>query len=114
MRYPLVTTIEQLNQALEQSKLTPILFFKHSTSCPISAHAHHELEQFFGTSDAHKVHGYVIHVIENRPVSLELADRVQVTHQSPQAILMKNGKVIWHDSHYGITKDSLQKAVGSL
>lgn len=114
MHYPLITTIEQLEEALKQAKNTPILFFKHSTSCPISAHAYHELEQFCDTLDAQKIHGYVIHVIENRPTSLELADRVEVTHQSPQVILMKEGKVIWHESHYGITQDSLQKAVGSL
>lgn len=114
MPYPFITTTEQLDQALEQAKITPILFFKHSTSCPISAHAHHELEQFLSSSDTQEIHGYVIHVIENRSVSLELADRVQVTHQSPQAILMKEGKVMWHDSHYGITQDSLQKAVRNL
>lgn len=54
----------------------------------------------------------LVRVIEERPVSLALAERVGVQHQSPQALLIKNGKVIWHDSHGRITAAALKAAVG--
>jgi bacillithiol system protein YtxJ len=53
----------------------------------------------------------IVRVIEERPVSLALAQQVGVTHQSPQALLIKNGKAIWNDSHYSITADALKAAV---
>lgn len=51
-----------------------------------------------------------VRVIEERPVSLALAERIGVTHQSPQAIVIKNGKPLWHDSHERITHEALQEA----
>lgn len=50
-------------------------------------------------------------VIEERPVSLGFAEKVGVQHESPQALLLKNGQVVWHDSHWGITQSALKEAV---
>lgn len=53
----------------------------------------------------------IVRVIEERPVSLALAERVGVVHQSPQAILIKAGRPLWNDSHRAITVDALKSAV---
>lgn len=50
-------------------------------------------------------------VIEERPVSLALAERVGVKHESPQALLIKDGRALWHDSHRAITTEALVSAV---
>lgn len=110
----LVTSDEQLDQILGQSTTTPTLIFKHSTSCPISAHAYHEMEQFLKQPESQGIFTYMIHVIEDRTISLALAERVGVRHQSPQALLVLDGKVIWHASHYQITVDELKKVVSEL
>jgi bacillithiol system protein YtxJ len=52
-----------------------------------------------------------VRVIEERPVSLGFAEKVGVQHESPQALLVKNGQVVWHDSHWGITASALREAV---
>ena len=49
-------------------------------------------------------------VIEERPVSLALAERVRVQHQSPQALLIRDGVAVWNVSHHAITAAALQNA----
>jgi bacillithiol system protein YtxJ len=55
----------------------------------------------------------VVNVIEDRPVSNAIAERLQVKHESPQALLIKNGKAVWHASHWNVTEDSLAQAVAA-
>lgn len=55
-----------------------------------------------------------VRVIEERPVSLGFADRVGARHASPQAVLVKDGKAVWHDSHYAITVAALKAAATRL
>jgi bacillithiol system protein YtxJ len=54
-----------------------------------------------------------VRVIEERPVSLALSERVGVQHQSPQALLIRDGSAVWHASHQGITAAALQNAAGA-
>jgi bacillithiol system protein YtxJ len=54
-----------------------------------------------------------VRVIEERPVSLALAERVGVQHQSPQALLIRNGAALWNASHHDITTEALQNAVAA-
>ncbi|MBA4543665.1 MULTISPECIES: bacillithiol system redox-active protein YtxJ [Thermoactinomyces] len=108
------TQLSELNQwdeVYSQSKQIPVLVFKHSTTCPISANAFAELKRFSETPAAAGVKIAVVHVREDRAVSNHIADQLQVKHESPQAILLSDGKVLWHDSHWNITVESLQKAV---
>lgn len=105
-----LTTIQQLNDVLEYSKENAVLLFKHSTTCPISANAYQELQQFSRTDAANDVKIAIVYVIEDRPVSNEIAEQLQIKHESPQAIFLKNGQVLWHASHWKITEDALVKA----
>ncbi|MDO3409349.1 bacillithiol system redox-active protein YtxJ [Saccharibacillus sp. CPCC 101409] len=106
-----IATSEQLDSAIQESEHKPVLVFKHSTRCPISARAYEEAKRYLqGTPNEEA--GYVlIHVVEDRPVSLEAADRLGVEHASPQAILLKNGKAVWNTSHSRITSAALQEAL---
>ena len=45
-----------------------------------------------------------------RPVSRALAELVGVAHQSPQALLVEDGRGSWHASHWDITAASLRVA----
>lgn len=112
MAYPKqILTMADLESVLADSRQRPVLVFKHSTTCPISARAHREWQAFLASPEADRVGHAWVRVREERPVSLALADRVGVVHQSPQALLLRNGKAVWHDSHYAITAQSLKAAV---
>jgi bacillithiol system protein YtxJ len=52
-----------------------------------------------------------VRVIEERPVSLALAEQVGVPHASPQSLLIKDGHGVWNASHRGITVEALKAAV---
>jgi bacillithiol system protein YtxJ len=98
-------------QLLEQSKTNPVLIFKHSTQCPISGEAYEEFKEF-AESTGELACGLVL-VIENRAVSNVIAERLNIRHESPQAIVVKDGHAAWHASHWSITSNSLSEALRS-
>jgi bacillithiol system protein YtxJ len=107
-------SMADLETLLAGSEERPVLVFKHSTTCPVSARAHREWDAFRNLAEAGQVDHAWVRVIEERPVSLALAEKVQVKHESPQAILIKSGQAVWHASHRGITVDSLKEALTHL
>lgn len=107
-------SMADLDSLLAGSKEQPVLVLKHSTTCPVSARAHREWEAFQATAAARQVKLAWVRVIEERPVSLALAERVNVKHESPQALLIKGGQALWNTSHRGITAASLTEAVSKL
>ena len=88
----------------------PVLIFKHSTQCPISAYAKHEVEEFLTQTNAPNI---AVNVIEQRAVSNYIQERTGVVHQSPQAIIVHGTTVLWSASHKTITTHSLQEAWNS-
>lgn len=107
-----LTTVEKWDEAAQGSTVKPLLVFKHSTSCPVSAGAHEELMHYIEDSRASGVDFAVVHVIEERPVSNAIAEQLGVKHASPQAILVKDGKPVWDTSHWHITYDFLSEKLG--
>lgn len=103
-----------LDRMLQASHRVPILVFKHSTRCPVSAWASQEWARFTQSPEAGRVGLAMVRVIESRPVSLALAKRVGVAHESPQAILIRNGQGVWSRSHYGITASALKAAAAAV
>jgi thioredoxin 1 len=53
----------------------------------------------------------MITVQTHRPVSDAVAKLLGVRHETPQAILLRDGKVVWNASHFRITATELDKAV---
>lgn len=104
-----ITSTEQLHEALEASASRPLLLFKHNTRCPISAGAHREAEAYLNGHPREDVTYGLIYVIEDRAVSNEAAECLGVKHESPQAILIKDGQAVWHTSHSSITQAALQR-----
>jgi bacillithiol system protein YtxJ len=86
------------------------IIFKHSTICPISSAARDRFVAWLeATSPALPIHEVL--VVEDRPLSQQIAGDLDVEHQSPQAILIENGRALWHASHWAITKERLSAAV---
>jgi len=101
--------IEDLEQLLEKSRCNPIVIFKHSTQCPVSTSAYEEFLEF--TENAGDVLCGIVLVIENRSLSNRIESRLGVRHESPQAIVVENGRQTWNASHWSITADALTKAL---
>lgn len=105
-----MSTEAELDAAIDESMTRDVWFFKHSTRCGVSDAALREFEVFVAERQAAGETGFhLIEVPENRPVSSALSGRVQVRHQSPQAILVREGSAVWHASHWEITRGELSK-----
>ena len=75
------------------------VLYKHSPICPTSGFAYEEMLAFRRLS---RVPVYLVDVVRHRPLSRALADRIGVTHASPQAIILREGVPAWHRSHFDI------------
>lgn len=102
-----ISTVEEYKQLLENEGT--FLFFKHSMTCPISANAFEEFEKFM--EDHEEIPAYFLFVQHSRQLSSHIAETTAITHQSPQAILFKDGKPVWNDSHWSLTYDAFEKNV---
>jgi bacillithiol system protein YtxJ len=106
-------SIEALQQVIEESKNRPVLLFKHSTACPISSRAFREFQTYLESADPNVTYNLII-VQTDRPVSNEATTKLGVRHETPQAILIQDGREIWNASHFDITVSSLQTAIQKL
>lgn len=103
-------SVQELEQALDESRERPVLFFKHSLTCPISMRGFNELQSYLNNADP-RVSYKLITVQTARAVSDEAASKLKIEHQSPQAILVRNGRELWNASHYAITASALAEAI---
>ncbi|MEZ0539992.1 bacillithiol system redox-active protein YtxJ [Fibrella arboris] len=109
MNWNKLTNAAQLDQIKAESADQPILIFKHSTTCSISAMALSRMERNW--SDAAGIKPYYLDLLANRPLSGQIADAFQVMHQSPQVLLIQDGKCVYDASHMGISFQALTQAV---
>lgn len=90
-----VESMGDLDLLFATSSERPVALFKHSNSCGISAHVLEMVEEVDGDV-------FLLVIQEHRDLSSEIASRTGYTHQSPQAFVIRNGKAIYHATHYGI------------
>jgi bacillithiol system protein YtxJ len=91
-RFNKLESTEQLDELFALSNEKPVVLFKHSTTCPISADAYHEI----ANADA-DVNLVIVQTARN--ISTAIAERTGIRHESPQAIILKDGKAFFNASH---------------
>lgn len=99
-----VKDTESFEELTARSKGCPLVIFKHSLTCPISAAAYEQMAQFDGEVA-------LLEVQVARALSTEIEDRLGVAHESPQVIVLNNGQVVWNASHFKITAKAVADAV---
>lgn len=91
-----------LDRALTESSERTVGIFKHSTRCHISKTVLRNFErevQSAGTDVSY----YFLDLLANRSISNKIEDTLGVTHQSPQLIIIKDGKAVKDMSHHSIS-----------
>lgn len=106
MNWQTLTEEAQLAEIMAASFQQPQLVFKHSTTCGISLHAKFRLEE---SADAlNEIFAlHYLDLLRFRPISNQIAAEWNIPHQSPQAILIKDGNILYHTSHNGIQPNVL-------
>lgn len=106
----LLTDMHQIDELVANSNKKTVVIFKHSTRCGISMHAKDRLESNWDI-DADSVDFYYLDLLNYRPISNAIAEKLGVMHQSPQLIVLKNGKVIHESTHSSISLKDLKTGI---
>jgi len=102
---------KQLADINNQSADKPVLILKHSTTCSISAAALSRLERNWNDSDSERVILYYLDLLNYRSISNKIADDYGVKHESPQVLIIRQGKCVYHKSHFDIEYKELIKTL---
>ena len=97
-----ITSEDDLNKAIEESTTKKVSIFKHSTSCFISKTVLKNFEKEVANTDK-EVSYYFLDLLAHRNISNKIAEQLEVTHQSPQLIVLENGKATKNASHSDIS-----------
>jgi bacillithiol system protein YtxJ len=106
-----LTTIDQVDALLLESAEQPVLVFKHSLTCGTSAQALDELAEHLEVADGPHAHYALVTVQTHREVSTAISTRLGIRHETPQALLVMDGRVVWSASHFRVTADAIAKAI---
>ena len=99
-----VTDDAALEELFARSQTEPVLLFKHSNACPISARAYRQMEEV-------RTPVSIVVVQKSRDLSRAVEERTGVRHETPQALVIRNGRAVWNASHFDITADVVEQAV---
>ncbi|NJW51436.1 bacillithiol system redox-active protein YtxJ [Salinimicrobium oceani] len=106
-----LTESKQLEEIEKESEKQPVVIFKHSTRCGISKMVLNNFEREYDLPKDKEVKLYFLDLLANRELSNEVASRFGVRHESPQMIIIRDGKVVHHASHHSIDLASVKAEI---
>ncbi len=98
--------LTKLDELFIESHRKPVVFFKHSITCPISRNVFTEVSGV-------EYDIWVMVVQDAQKVSNELAKRTGIKHQSPQTIIVRDGKPVYDASHYESTAEEITNVLNA-
>ena len=108
----MIKLLESTEEWYELKESTsPLIIFKHSRTCPISIHAR---ERIAAVVYLLPTNIYEVVVQDSQELSDIIAKELGLEHQSPQIIVLVNGKAFYHRDHEEIRGDELLDFVKNL
>jgi bacillithiol system protein YtxJ len=107
MHWEQLTDVSQLEKIKKDSASLPALIFKHSTRCSISATALSRLERNWEKLNPEGIRPYFLELLNFRPLSNKIQEDFLIKHESPQALLIKNGQCVYDASHLAISMEEI-------
>lgn len=101
-----------LHSLVEKSRVEPVVIFKHSTRCAISAMAWSRLDREWSNDFTTPL--YFLDLLRHRDISNQIAEMFGVEHQSPQILLISNGKCVYTESHSNINFRVISKEIQKI
>ena len=96
-----LTESSQVDEIQEASYQQTQVIFKHSVSCGISSMARRRFEKT-ARDLGDRITFHLLLIQHHRELSNEIATRFKVWHESPQLLILRNGEVVTHASHWQI------------
>lgn len=98
-----VSNQEDLDRLLAASGEQPVVLFKHDYACSISVRAYWDMAAVPGEVA-------LIDVARQRALSQAVATRLDVKHESPQVIVVRDGQPVYAASHWEISGEAVTHA----
>ena len=108
MEFQSLESLEQLDEIVV-SKGNSIIF-KHNTTCPISRNAKRKLQED-GDLLPDNTPVFLVDLIANREISNAVANKLNVKHESPQLLVIKDGKCTYNESLFNISVEETAQAL---
>ena len=107
LEWEILTGESSVEELIKSSFMVPVLLFKHSTRCSVSFMALENFEkEWLLKSD--KCNIFYLDLLKYRGVSNQIAEITGIQHQSPQAIVLYEGRVIYNASHSAISAQAIK------
>jgi bacillithiol system protein YtxJ len=99
-----IASLTSLDDFVARLDGAPGVLFKHSDTCGVSARAFSEMSRL-----PYPI-GLVV-VQEARAVSDEIEKRWQVSHETPQVLIIRDGEAVWNASHFQVKAEEVEAAL---
>lgn len=109
-----LTGEHDMNEIVELSHEKPVMIFKHSTRCGISFSALDKLVEEWNPEKSENLSAYMLDVISHNQFAREIGKFFGIPHQSPQVMIIDQGKVVYEQSHFGIKYSEVEEILGKL
>ncbi|MGB4838903.1 MAG: bacillithiol system redox-active protein YtxJ [Saprospiraceae bacterium] len=103
-----INSFESLSEALDKSYLQNIIIFKHSTTCSISHMAKMRLESDWNLDE---IPTYYLDIKQFRKLSDSISETLEIHHESPQILLIRNGQCTYDASHFDISVEEINETI---
>jgi len=113
MEFKQLENMDELEEIYNESMDKVVIIFKHSTRCPTSTRASNEIQKVIPFPSEGVIIAQIL-VIENRDISDQVAKDLEIKHESPQIIIVKNRHPIYNTSHFDITKENIMAELDKL
>jgi bacillithiol system protein YtxJ len=107
-RWKKLESLSQLEEAMTQSNVAPQIIFKHSTRCIISKMVLSQFEENLAAIPE-QANLLFLDLLNHRDISNAIAMQLNVHHESPQVVVIKNGHAVFHESHHSIDATTIAK-----
>jgi bacillithiol system protein YtxJ len=111
MNWNELKVLDQVQEIKKESSQQPVLIFKHSHRCNISRTSLDRLERHWNEQEMAHVKPYLLDLLSHRELSNSLATQFSVEHESPQILIIENGKAVLNLSHFEIDYNHIKAAV---
>ncbi len=105
-----VRDVAHLEALVAASSDRPLLLYKHSRSCGTSHEALDELQAHLAEAPRDATYA-IVTVQGQRDLSDAITECFQLRHETPQAILVRDGQMVWSASHFRVTADAVARAI---
>lgn len=113
MNFIPLTTDEQWEKLLQDSETAPVIIMKHSATCGTSAYAYELIRRGFDSGTL-TLPVHLLVVQKSRDLSNQIAETLNVRHQSPQILVVSKGKCSFSCSHHTIDAETVAKALRDI